>query len=481
MAHDILVNSWIQGYPELGFDEQNSKIICSVCHIQLNVRKSIVDTHIKSQRHQINCGNIEPESTFIQDFTLFLICCNIPWFRVNQPQFRSFFNKYLQPQYKLPEESVLRKKYLGMLFQETLTDIRQVTHNKKLWICIDETLDGVGRSVANVIVQPLSAMASSKPYLIACRVMTVVNAKEVARLVTESLKLLWKDNFEINLPNLLMMCTDSAAYMLAAGKILKKTFRNLKHFTCLAHALHRVAEEIRNENNSVNLLISNMKKILLKSPKRKQLFNAKTGLPLPPECVITRWGTWLTTAFYYADNLEKILGFVKILNSKEAKSILLVKKILKNTSLKTDLKVIKQTYDFLPEVIEKLESCHISVVESLLILDQVRLNVSWLAPETIKNKLENVIDRIPDYDFIRDRSEKSDLNDAYKFATLTSVEVERSFSSYKWILDMKRSRLTVENMEKLMIIYYYNVKEDKNLICTSEDFENIIPGCSTEK
>jgi hypothetical protein len=28
------------------------------------------------------------------------------------------------------------------------------------------------------------------------------------------------------------------------------------------------------------------------------------GIPLPPQPVLTRWGTWLDAAMYYADNFE---------------------------------------------------------------------------------------------------------------------------------------------------------------------------------
>lgn len=41
----------------------------------------------------------------------------------------------------------------------------------------------------------------------------------------------------------------------------------------------------------------------------------------------------------------------------------------------------------------------------------------------------------------------------FKFAPITSVSVERSFSAFKMILTDKRHSLTVENLEKILIIY----------------------------
>ncbi|KAJ4450490.1 hypothetical protein ANN_01915 [Periplaneta americana] len=40
-----------------------------------------------------------------------------------------------------------------------------------------------------------------------------------------------------------------------------------------------------------------------------------------------------------------------------------------------------------------------------------------------------------------------------KFAPLTSVSVERSFSAFKMIFSDKRQRLTVENLEKILVVY----------------------------
>lgn len=109
------------------------------------------------------------------------------------------------------------------------------------------------------------------------------------------------DQFESNVQNVLILCTDSVAYMLLAGRILKNTFPNMKHFTCLAHALHRLSETIRLSYGQVDTLINNVKKIFLKSPNRVRIFKELyPNLPLPPEPVITRWGTWLRAAFYYA-------------------------------------------------------------------------------------------------------------------------------------------------------------------------------------
>ena len=75
------------------------------------------------------------------------------------------------------------------------------------------------------------------------------------------------------------------------------------HVTCLAHALHRVAEEFRGSYPEVDKLIANGKEIFIKSPLRVQKFKEETPtLPLPPQPIVTCWGTCLDAANYYCTN-----------------------------------------------------------------------------------------------------------------------------------------------------------------------------------
>ena len=72
----------------------------------------------------------------------------------------------------------------------------------------------------------------------------------------------------------------------------KGVFRNLHHVTCLAHSLHRVSEFIRSKFLKTDKFISTMKKVLRKSPLRRQNFKEVTKINLPPNPVVTRWGSW---------------------------------------------------------------------------------------------------------------------------------------------------------------------------------------------
>jgi hypothetical protein len=91
--------------------------------------------------------------------------------------------------------------------------------------------------------------------------------------------------------------------MVKAGKALKLIYSKMEHVTCLAHVLHRVAKEIRNIFPKVDELISNAKKIFLKTPYRLQIFKTiAPNIPLPPQPILTRGETWLNAVMYYSKN-----------------------------------------------------------------------------------------------------------------------------------------------------------------------------------
>lgn len=130
----------------------------------------------------------------------------------------------------------------------------------------------------------------------------------------------------------------------------------------------------------------------------------------------------------------------------------------KKKNLKLDLDYIEEFFKDVQIGLKKLQKSNLTLVESLEIFDHVRTVLSWCSSENIKNKLENVISRNPDLDKIRDICDAItagiDDRSYYMYVPLTSVDVERSFSTYKRILNIKRNRLTVENIEKIMIVYF---------------------------
>uniref|UniRef100_A0A8D8VNZ1 HAT C-terminal dimerisation domain-containing protein n=1 Tax=Cacopsylla melanoneura TaxID=428564 RepID=A0A8D8VNZ1_9HEMI len=45
----------------------------------------------------------------------------------------------------------------------------------------------------------------------------------------------------------------------------------------------------------------------------------------------------------------------------------------------------------------------------------------------------------------------------FKFCPMASVDVERSFSSYKYILDDRRHRFTIESLRNIMVVHFNEI------------------------
>lgn len=108
--------------------------------------------------------------------------------------------------------------------------------------------------------------------------------------------------------NALLFVTDAAPYMVKAGKALNAFFPKMIRLTCLANAFHRIGETIRSKCTKVDELISSVKKIFLKAPNRVE--NMYPDLSLPPQPIVTRWGTWLNAANFYCQNFQQIKNVV---------------------------------------------------------------------------------------------------------------------------------------------------------------------------
>lgn len=158
--------------------------------------------------------------------------------------------------------------------------------NKSLFVAIDETTDQTGRAMCIVLAGPLDGQFLDRPYLIDVVDAMAANNKTIQQIVISALFNLFGNNLDYGEVRLFL--TDGAAYCVKAGVGLKSIFPNLIHTTCLAHGLHRVAELARSCHPKVDKLISDVKKIFVKSARRRALFKASCEAPLPPEPIITR-------------------------------------------------------------------------------------------------------------------------------------------------------------------------------------------------
>lgn len=150
--------------------------------------------------------------------------------------------------------------------------------------------------MANVIIGTLEIDSPGKIFLLNSEVLDKANYATISRLFDKSLLILWPEG--IRHENILLFLSDAAPYMVKAGKTLKIFNPKMEHIICVAHALHRVCEEIRLQFPKVDKLISNMKNFFLKAPSRVQIFRSiAPNIPLLPEPVLTRWAHGSTRRF----------------------------------------------------------------------------------------------------------------------------------------------------------------------------------------
>lgn len=395
----------------------------------------------------------------------------------------------------IPSVTTLRR-CVAPLYDDLILKLQAKAKNKKIWVSLDETTDTEKRSIANFVFGILDdEKERNNCYLVNIAELQNCDATAIATFFTDSLHLLYPngihaahffDFFFIHLNmfficiysqgyeynNILLVVTDAAPAMKSAMKKLSVIFPKMVHVTCIAHALHRLAEVVRGQFDNVNQLISSMKMVFLKSPARIRYFEENSyGIPHPPSPVLTRWGTWLEAAFYYADYFELIEHIIDGLNENDAESIVRAKAAIKDANLFADLIYIKANFSFLPVAITEAEARDrpINAVVSKVV--EIRERLEALNQKVYVNKWKYVIDknvgfhRIVKLNKILQGSAISspDLRDlkskyaaaeiaAFQYAPLSSADVERVFSQYKNIFRDNRHGFSFENLKKHVVL-----------------------------
>lgn len=328
-----------------------------------------------------------------------------------------------------------------------------------------------GRYIANVIIGTLEINEPGQIFLLTSEILEKTNHQNICKLFEDSLLLLWPD--KIYRENVLLFVTDAAPYMMKAAKVLQSLFTKMIHITCIAHGLHRISEEVRKHFLKVDSLISNGKKVFLKSPSRINAF--KTIAPeisLPPQPIITRWGTWLDAAAYYCDHFDTFSRVMQTFDKDDASSVNITKTLIGDPTIKNDLIFIKTHYGFLVDKITSLEKQGVLLTDSILIVEEVKTKIFQVPGnigKSIQNKLSNVFDKNQglkklntiskiiegkNHDTIQDFEEELTTSDLpyFKYAPVSSTDVERSFSKFKMLLSDNRRKFTFENLKKALII-----------------------------
>ena len=193
--------------------------------------------------------------------------------------------------------------------------------------------------------------------------------------------------------------------------------------------------------------------MFVKAPLRVQKYKQLApSLPLPPQPVLTRWGTWLDAAEYYCENYAVIEEIVNTFDSSDAFSITIVKELF-SSSLSGSLAYIKSNYGGIATTISRLSAVGTDLNESLELIKGVRCDIGRARGkigDAVKSKLNTVLRRNDGYATMCKISDILSGNEAtlgvdepalnsndltlFKYAPVTSCDVERSFSSCKCLI-----------------------------------------------
>ena len=79
-----------------------------------------------------------------------------------------------------------------------------------------------------------------------------------------------------------------------------------------------------------------------------------SGIPLPQEAVITRWGTWISAAIYQSENFDFLKSIFDFFDEDDAESIEIAKELFKKSKIKSDLSFISANFNTLVSTIKTL-------------------------------------------------------------------------------------------------------------------------------
>lgn len=135
--------------------------------------------------------------------------------------FKIFLEKYTKM--SILDRSTIRKKYVDLVFEETISKIKEIISNNNIYFVVDETTDTCGRYVANLLIGSLDENYAGKSYLIGTQVLDRTNNVTISKFIIDTLTRFYRPK-AVQSEKVLLMLSDAAGYM-------KKSAQNLKFFT----------------------------------------------------------------------------------------------------------------------------------------------------------------------------------------------------------------------------------------------------------
>jgi hypothetical protein len=400
----------------------------------------------------------------------------IPMHRLRNRQFTSFLEETMHR--KMPSETQIRS-YVDKDYDKELEMIRKELTEQYFWISFDETTDATGRAVGLVLAAKLSKENATLPFIISCDELSEVNNKTVSQLILQSLSKVFPNGIPFN--RVLLFLSDGASFIGLAFETLHELFTKMQHVICVVHGLNRVAEQVRAQYADVNILIGSVKALFCKARERVRAYqSALPGVPLPPEPIITRFSSWLKAVRFYALYLEVITPFIENVDPEISVFIEEAQEAIRAPSLKEEIATISAHYDFLVDIICKLENRNLSLSDSLDIVESVHARLTT-APgkkgQTILLRYNSVFfnnkglkELIKIRLILDNQGTEKDIFNHYtideilhfRFAPINSCEFERAFFQLKLLLSDRQRTFKMSNFGKHLAIEFHRTLKEQN-------------------
>lgn len=199
------LEKYIEDFPNQSLSTDGKVLYCSACEKSVSAeQRFLISQHVSTTKHKFNVSRknkfkqqfLSEASTsgsqsniFSKDLCHAMMSADIPLWKVNNPVFKGFLEKYSGK--SIPDESTLRKKFVNYVYEDSLASIREQIQDGSIWVAIDETTDSQGRCIGNVIIGLLDETKSSNSFLLACDELSKCNHQTSAKLFNDSMSVLW--------------------------------------------------------------------------------------------------------------------------------------------------------------------------------------------------------------------------------------------------------------------------------------------------
>ncbi|KAG0441964.1 hypothetical protein DMUE_0656 [Dictyocoela muelleri] len=305
----------------------NESIFCSLCQKKLTFKPGRGLFNIK--RHLLSYGHtrktvapisdsiesntpIENNKMFQYGLIEVFTGLNIPLSKIDSNIFATFAEKFLP--FPIYSSSYYRKTSLPELYQKKYLEAKNRFHGKDFYMIFDETTDSTGRNILCVLIGICGNERKEECLLVKTVSLIDTSSASLNRMILKSLYDFI--GLEFDHKRIRLIISDQAASAKCTGKLLKELFPNLKHVTCLCHALHNVSEKIKDKSLRVNKIISVLKKWLVKNKVNKKIYKEIVNVPLTKFPILIRWGTMISFAVYLYGNFQAIRLFINAMDIK---------------------------------------------------------------------------------------------------------------------------------------------------------------------